>query len=301
MVAGLTSVIVVSADSGKLLLDCVDRVLGCDDLLQLILIDNASTDGWPQQTAAAYDGDARLQLMLSAANIGFGPACNRAAAFAQGDLLLFLNPDCLLATDTIASLRSVLESADGAGIVGAMVVDADGIPSPAAGRRDPTLRRALMTMTGLARYESTWPSLAGVNIPVLHTLSRMERVDAISGACFAIRRDAFDRLGGFDEGYFLHCEDLDLCRRVRDIGLDVLLDRSAEVLHLQGSSSRHRAVFVARHKHHGMWRWFVSHDPAARNPLLRMLVWCGLKLHLGWFRLRHAWSQRSAAKPPSAV
>jgi hypothetical protein len=101
----------------------------------------------------------------------------------------------------------------------------------------------------------------------------------------------FETLHGFDEKYFLHCEDLDLCRRVRDAGWRVLLAGDVRVMHGKGGSSRHRPVFVSYHKHRGMWRWFRKFDPAARNPLLAMVVWFGiwlrflLKIPGQWLRM----------------
>lgn len=293
--AGLTSVVVVSADSGAPLVDCVARVLASTDDVELVLVDNASTDGQPQRAIANHADDVRLRYLGNDDNVGFGPACNRGARLVHGDVLLFLNPDCLLEVDTAAQLRTTLERFADVGIVGADVRDADGWPTPSSRRRDPTLRRVLATLTGAAGHESRWSALAGVAIPGERP-SVPESVDAISGACFAIRRDLFERIGGFDEGYFLHFEDLDLCRRVRDAGLRVLLDPAAPVRHLQGSSSHHRSAFVARHKHAGMWRWFNRFDPAARNPLLRGSVWLGIRVHLAWFRLRDGW--RSVTRRP---
>lgn len=283
--AGLTSVIVVSADSGPLLVDCVNRLLASSDDVELILVDNASTDGHPQRAIAAHADDTRLRYLNNAENIGFGPACNRGALVARGDVLVFVNPDCLLENVSVTRLRSTLEHSDDVGLVGADVRNGSGEPTAASRRRDPTLRRVLMTLVGAARFESHWPALSGVAVPGERPIYP-ESVDAISGACFAIRRDVFDRLGGFDEAYFLHFEDLDLCRRVRDAGFRVFLDPGAPVRHLQGSSSHHRAAFVARHKHAGMWRWFNRFDPAARNPLLRGMVWLGIRAHLVWSRLR---------------
>lgn len=283
--AGTTSVIVVSADSGPLLADCVERVLASSSEIELILVDNASRDGQPQKAIAAHSDDARLCFLENAYNMGFGPACNRGATIARGDVLVFVNPDCLLEADSVARLRSTLEQSADIGIVGADVRDQAGEPSPASRRRDPTLRRVVATLTGLARREARSPSLGGVAIPGRRPI-HPESVDAISGACFAIRRDVFDRVGGFDEAYFLHFEDLDLCRRVRDAGWRVLFDPTTPVCHAQGSSSHHRRAFVARHKHAGMWRWFNRHDPAARNPLLRGMVWLGIRAHLLWVQMR---------------
>ena len=263
------SVIVVCADSGASLRDCVQRALAGVVPLELILIDNASSDGVPQAIEQAHANDPRLKVIYNHANLGFGPAVNRAAAVARGEHLLVLNPDCLLEPDTLTRLLDTLEAHPEAGIVGAVVCAADGTPDPASWRRDPLLRRALATLLG---------ARGGMNIEGAMPAGVVS-TEAVSGALMLLPRAVFERLGGFDEAYFLHCEDLDLCRRARDAGLQVLLAGDVRVLHGKGGSSRHRPVFVSRHKHRGMWRWFRQHDPAARNPLVAAAVWLGIWSH----------------------
>src|ERR1051326_5906699 len=88
---GLTSVIVVAADSGPLLLQCIDRVLASSAPVEVIVVDNASQDGFAAKAAAARTSDARFRLIENADNRGFGPACNQGAAAATGDAFVFLN------------------------------------------------------------------------------------------------------------------------------------------------------------------------------------------------------------------
>lgn len=286
----LTSVIVVAADSGSLLRECVDRVLASASTLELVLVDNASSDGEVERIAASHAADVRLRVTRHRANLGFGPACNRGAALARGDVLVFLNPDCNLDADTLARMREVLRTDARIGLLGVAVCSPDGEPARGNRRRDPNLRRALMTASGLARFESRWPALAGVEMPCAGDGADVETVDAVSGACMAMPRDAFERVGGFDEAYFLHVEDLDLCRRVRDAGWTVAIARRIRVVHAQGSSSRARPLFVSRHKHRGMWRYFRRFDPAARSNVMSALVWLGIWTHfaltapLKWLR-----------------
>lgn len=291
------SVIVVAADSGAHLLDCVERVLTGSTPVELILSDNASSDGSVEAVASRWLDEPRLQILRHASNLGFGAACNRGAARAQGELLVFLNPDCLLEVDSLARVSEVAAGCESLGVLGVSIVSADGVAEPASRRRDPLLRRALMTLSGLSRWSWRWPRFAGVDAAT-PDLSALQPVDAVSGALMALPRDAYDHLGGFDENYFLHCEDLDLCRRARDAGFEVVCANAIRVVHLKGTSSRARALFVARHKRRGMWRWFVKFDPAARTPVLRWLVWCGLWAHylariplLAWRDLRYR-SQR---------
>jgi N-acetylglucosaminyl-diphospho-decaprenol L-rhamnosyltransferase len=264
------SVIVVSADSGTSLRDCVRQLLTGDTPLQLILVDNDSRDGVPEAIERAYAHDARLSVIYNHRNTGFGPAVNQGVKQAHGHAVLVLNPDCLLQPEDITRLLAVLASRPKAGVIGAVVVDADGRPDPASWRRDPLLHRALNSMLGRDGER------VNIEAEIPHEVVEAE---AVSGAAMLMSRATFQRLGGFDEGYFLHCEDLDLCRRARDLGYQVLLAGDVRVHHGKGGSSRHRPVFVSRHKHRGMWRWFRSHDPAAGNPFTSILVWVGIWLH----------------------
>lgn len=264
------SVIIVSADSGPGLHDCVRRVLALSQVSELLLIDNASRDGVPESIARAHEHEPRLTVIFNHANLGFGPAVNRAAKRLAGDRLLILNPDCLIEADTVERLAAVLDEQPHVGVVGAVVCDAHGVPDPASLRRDPLFARALNTLFGRAGE--------GVNVEGPMPAATVE-AEAVSGALMLLPRRVFDFLEGFDEHYFLHCEDLDLCRRVRDAGYRVVLAGDVRVLHGKGGSSRHRPVFVSWHKHRGMWRWFRKFDPDAGKVHLRTLVWLGIWAH----------------------
>jgi N-acetylglucosaminyl-diphospho-decaprenol L-rhamnosyltransferase len=264
------SVIIVSADSGPSLRDCVNSVLACTTPLELLLIDNASSDGIPQAIARARENDPRLKVIYNRANLGFGPAVNRAAAQARGQAFLILNPDCLLEQPALQRLLDVMNTEQKAGLVGAVVCDAQGVPDPASYRRDPIMQRALSTMFKRGAE--------GVNFTG-QMPDHLVEAEAVSGAVMLMPRRVFEWLNGFDEKYFLHCEDLDLCRRVRDAGWRVLLAGDVRVLHGKGGSSRHRPVFVSYYKHRGMWRWFRKFDPAAHKPHLVVIVWLGIWAH----------------------
>jgi GT2 family glycosyltransferase len=285
--AGLTSVIVVAADSGPLLQKCIASVLASHAAVEIVLVDNASADGEVEQAIALHG--AAIRLVRNTVNLGFGPACNRGAAIAGGDVLLVLNPDCELQASSISEMRAALSADDRIGLLGVTVCAPDGTPARGNRRRDPTLRRALSSASGLARLQSRWPGFAGVEMPArTDAQNDIETVEAVSGACMALPRSAFERVRGFDEAYFLHVEDLDLCRRVRNAGWRVAIAPAIRVTHSQGSSSRSRPLFVARHKHRSMWRYFCTYDPAAHNPLLRAGVYMAIWAHFGLTALRIA-------------
>ncbi|HJU07730.1 MAG TPA: glycosyltransferase family 2 protein [Rhodanobacteraceae bacterium] len=278
MLPPAVSILIVTADSGDGVRECVARALDSSVPVEIVLVDNASRDGVPQSTARGHVNDPRVRVLFNDANLGFGPAINRGAKLANANLLLILNPDCMLEHDTIEKLLDVQHTRPDAGVIGAVVCHENGEPDRASYRRDPLLRRSLMSLTGRAARESIDPKYAGINVPGAMP-DKVVEAENVSGALMLIPRAVFERLGGFDENYFLHCEDLDLCRRARDAGFKVLLAGNVRVLHRKGGSSAHRPVFVSRHKHRGMWRWFRKFDPAARNPLLRVIVWCGIWTH----------------------
>jgi GT2 family glycosyltransferase len=295
-VDGLTSIIVVAADSGHSLLECVADALASASPVEVLLSDNDSRDGSVEALTERFAAEPRLRILRNGQNLGFGAGANRAALQARGDAIFLLNPDCRLDSRAIERLRAIATGQAALGILGPRIVDARGVAEPAARRHDPTFRRAVNTLLGRDAVGQ------GVNmpprLPLAPNVAREEHVDAVSGAAMWLPRAVYERLQGFDEGYFLHCEDLDLCRRARDAGLAVVYTDAVEIVHAKGGSSRHRPLFVAWHKHRGMWRWFRQHDPVGRNPLIAAPVWLGLWAHFAltapgrWLQGRRANASR---------
>lgn len=277
-----TSVVVVAHDSGDWLRRCAESVLAQSAPVELIVVDNASRDGSLDRLPA----DARLRLIRNADNRGFGAACNQGAAVAQGDALLFLNPDCVLPQNAVASLRARLAAHDSLAILGARLLNPDGSPQAAARRRTPTPVRALRRALG-------WRSDAlELSQPAAPQADGIEYVEAISGALMLLSRVRFAALGGFDEGYVLHCEDLDLCRRALLEGGHIGVAHEVEVLHHKGTSSRARPVWVEWQKHRGMLRYFRRFDAAASPAWLRVAVPLGVWLRFPLAALRALWRAR---------
>jgi len=296
LIPGFTSVIVVTANSGNTLLKCVQCVLANSVPLELIIVDNASFDNSIDTLKSNNDINKKIKLLINKKNIGFAAAAHQAAQQAVGDAILFLNPDCFLTPTTILELRNIWAKTKNSGLIGACILDVDGKAARVNRRREPTLRQALMTMTGLARWEHQHPAWTGVEVSNLEKNNDIEIVDAVSGALMFMPSRIYQEIGGFDTHYFLHCEDLDLCRRVRDAGFNVLFARDIRVIHEQGGSSRNRPFFVAWHKHRAMWRYFCKFDQAAKNPLIRFMVKLGIWLHFFIYIPFYIWKSRQVKK-----
>ena len=164
---------------------------------------------------------------------------------------------------------------------GARLLNADGSLQAASYRRDPRPLRAIR--------QAISGSAADI---ALDTRGDVTDVEAISGALMLMETSRFRELGGFDEGFRLHVEDLDLCRRAREAGLRVAVANRVEVTHAKGASSKARPVWVEWQKHRGMWRYFRKHDALSTPLLLRPLLWLGMWAHfalaapLAWWRAR---------------
>src|SRR5690554_4372345 len=151
-------------------------------------------------------------------------------------------------------------------LLGADLVGEDGVRDPAARRRQPDF---VSMLRGLLSGGSTSASMA---LPPDDRLA-LQPVEAVSGALMLLPRALYDRLGGFDEGYRLHAEDLDLCRRAREAGARLAVANQVRVMHVRGVSSRARPVFVEWHKHRGLARYFRKFEAPRRGLPVRLLVY----------------------------
>lgn len=277
--SGDIAVVVVTHQSAETIDDCLARLRGGEGVAQVRVVDNASTDGTMEIVQRHALADARLRFLANPDNPGFAVACNQGAADSDAPWLAFVNPDLMIEPDTLARLRDVAASLDSA-LVGAELVGEDGLRDPAARRRDPDFV-AMLT------------SAAARELSVPRSPELVQEVDAVSGALMLMPRVLFNRVRGFDEGYRLHAEDLDLCRRVRQIGARVAIANAVEVLHVRGVSSRSRPAFVEWHKHRGLWRYFRKFD-AARHGLIAQaavasMIWARFPFALaakGWRAIR---------------
>ena len=253
------AVVVVAFNSEETLDECLWRLRAAEGVEEIRVVDNASRDASMDIVQRHALADPRLRFIANPDNPGFAVACNQGAAACIAPWLAFVNPDCFVEADTLARLRDAAAS-QGDALVGGVLRGEDGALDAAARRRDPDF--GAMLRSRLARE---------LSIP-RDPATPLQPVDAVSGALMVLPRSLFVRIGGFDEGYRLHAEDLDLCRRVRQAGAMVAVANKVEVQHVRGVSSRARPLFVEWHKHRGLWRYFRKFEAARRGRITRVAV-----------------------------
>lgn len=266
--------IVVSHQSIDTIDDCLERLRAARGVTQVRIVDNASVDGTLDAVQRQAASDPRLHFIGNPDNPGFSYACNQGVRDSDAEWLAFVNPDCLVEPDSLSRLLALALEAGGNCLLGADLVDERGVRDPAARRRDPAFGAMLRD-----------PGARDLALPPQDALA-LQPVDAVSGALMLLPRALFERIGGFDTGYRLHAEDLDLCRRVREAGAGVAVANGVRVVHLRGVSSRSRPLFVEWHKHRGLWRWFRKFEAPHRGLPMRAAVFAMIWLRFPFAVLR---------------
>ena len=278
------STVVVNYNAGELLRSCVDSLLNCPREIEVIVVDNASTDG----SLDALRGLPCVQIIKNPSNLGFAAACNQGARAASAPFLLFLNPDSAFKPGVLSKLLDAMIEDERVGMVGGLLANPDGTEQAGGRRAVPTPWRSFVRAFGLHRFQDRWPRLFyDFHLHRQPLPDRPIEVEAISGACMLVRREAVADVGLWDEDYFLHCEDLDWCMRFRQKGWKILFVPSARITHALGACGRGRPVFVEWHKHRGMLRFYRKFFRHQYPGGLMWLVTLGVWLRFGLVVVYH--------------
>lgn len=262
-------VIVVSYRTGPALGRCLAALGAARGVDEIILVDNGNAVAEAAALTAFAAADPRAQVLRGQGNVGFAAGCNLAARAATAQTLLFLNPDAALEADAVESLSHALAAAPPPAIVGGDLRDADGRPERGSRRDHVTLWRAFVAFSGLSRLERFSPAFRDFNRHTDPMPCAPVAVQAISGALLMLRRADFETLGGFDESYFVHVEDLDICRRAEERGWPIIFAPGPHGRH-ERSTSAVEGRFIARHKARGMARYLTKFS---HGPIERVAAW----------------------------
>lgn len=264
------SVIYVNWNSAEEILASVDSVRDrtASVSYEIIVVDNRSVEG---VGGLVRDG---IRLIRNDRNAGFGTACNIGARLAAGEFLFFLNPDTLLKNDVLGELGSFLYRHPEAGGAGPMVFEEDGAIHFGAGRSFPSLSNEFLEHTTIT-FRFSENRILGRPFISFWDHASTRPVDTLLGAAMMFRRSLFERLGGFDERFFLYYEETDLCKRVWDAGFPIYYVHAAHLLHkgkrstLKFYGEVDRMVFEYLES---AWKFFQKHRGAHHAMLWRRMI-----------------------------
>lgn len=285
------SIVIPSWNGRDVLAACLESVRQTRGALALetVVVDNASTDGTVAMLAERF---ADVEVLVNARNEGFARACNQGAAASRAPFLLLLNSDTVLREGAPQRLLALARLRPRAAVVGPRLLNADG--SFQSGLAPfPDLGREVLIVSGLGRalFGPTYPSQAPA----------VERGPAagdwVGGACMLLRREAFDELGGLDEGYFMYAEELDLCRRLRNADWQVWYEPDAVVVHLGGGSARQLGTESEARHYRGRVRYYRLHHGEAAARWVRALILVATAVKIGVHALLRAASGGRRGRP----
>ncbi len=238
------------------------------------MVDNNSTDDTIQEAGACA---LEVLTLSNSHNVGFASAVNQAAKVAEGDVLMILNPDAIAAAGALDKLADALR-ADTVGAAGGLLQGADGLLQKGfTVRKLPTVGSMLAEVLLVNRI---WPRNPwNVRYRCLDLdYEKPQEVEQPAGACLAVKRQAWDAINGFDEGFFpVWFEDVDFCRRLRDRGWKIVYRPDAIFSH-SGGHSVSRLAFRDRQSYwyKNLVRYFVKHHSRAQLAILRVGITAGL-------------------------
>lgn len=248
--------VIVNYNAGPWLVRAVRSVLASDTPMSVHVVDNASSDDSLRRLAAVPGENLCWFLHRNAVNEGFARANNRVLAREQADYYVVLNPDCEVAPDAVRRVVEAMERDPRIGLAGGVVRNDDGSIQETCRRNFPTPVDGVVHALGLHRVRVLNRRFAGFNRGATPASGATEYVEAISGAFMVARAAALDAVGPLDEGYFMHCEDLDWCMRFQRAGWKIAFVPEAVVVHQKGISSRAHPWRVNWHLHRGMLRFY---------------------------------------------
>ncbi|MEM0985733.1 MAG: glycosyltransferase family 2 protein [Pseudomonadota bacterium] len=261
----VVSAITVTYHTGPRLKDALHALIHDPQVSEVIVVDNGnppSDEAWLSTFAQRHRP--RVKLLKPSENLGFGRACNLGARAARYDRLLFINPDAIMKRGAIVAMLEASAGHSLPWLVGGRIFGLDGKEQRGARRHELTLARAL----GLSQWTLEAAPPPSGPIPM----------DVVSGAFFMMAKGAFLALdGGFDERYFLHVEDIDLCRRVREAGGTVVYQPNAGAMH-EGSTADMPSPQVAAFKAESLVYYFrkFARGPASKLAnffVLPLMAW----------------------------
>jgi GT2 family glycosyltransferase len=270
------SIIIVNWNSAALCADCLKSIYADPPHVpfEIVVIDNASFDGCESMLSRRFP---QVRFLQSQTNVGFAGANNLAFSASSGETVCFLNPDTLVRGAALRTLFDALHRVPDGGAVGALLLNGDGSLQTSCVLPFPTVLNQALDIEWLKRrfprsgFFGASALFSGKNEPQI--------VEAVSGACIMIPKKLFREIGMFSFEYFMYCEDVDLCKKIKMTGHKVYLVTTAEIVHFGGGSSKElkNALFgamLARDSNYRFLRKFRGYGYA----LLYRLILGGMGL-----------------------
>lgn len=269
------SVVIINFNTKKLTEQCIASVINttkCD--FEIIVVDNSS------KSEEKYISDSPLVKVINSENKGFGHACNIGMKNSSGDFYLMLNSDTIVHDGAIDKCAEYMSSHENIGALGCKTILADGTLDHNCKRGLPTPSASLYYLLKLDKKYPDSPKYARYHATYLNE-NKINEVEVLSGSFMMLDKKVTDKIGGFDEDFFMYCEDVDLCYRISQAGFKIIYYPDTSITHLKGQSglnSKNRKVIF--HFHKSMLLFYKKHFLKKYNIFVTIAVYLGVYLKL---------------------
>jgi N-acetylglucosaminyl-diphospho-decaprenol L-rhamnosyltransferase len=285
--------VVVTYNSSAHVAECLAGLVEAG--VEVIVVDNASTDGTARLVAERFPS---VRLVSNGDNRGFAAAVNQGLREAESDVVLLVNPDCVVPAETARALCTFLAEHPGVGVVGPRLVDSDGRPAISAHPFEGLVSVVASRFGGGLVPVSFRRLLSGRarrrNYDACRDGARPVAVDWLSGACLAVRARVLRHLGGLDSGYFMYYEDEELCLQTWRSGAEVVYLPAVSAGHVGGASSANPAE-VWPHLYRSLLRFQARHRPATYE-LVRLAILTRALLGVAYGFVRDTLARRATPR-----
>ncbi len=268
------SIIIINWNGVEVIPECLESIYlhppKCK--FEVIVWDNASTDDSVNIIEKNYP---QVILVKHPKNIGFAKGNNLAAKIASGEYLLLLNSDTVILDNALDTIMAFIDDVPDMGVLGCNLLNADGSLQFSAGRF-PNILSEFLDQMMLSRYVSYSKYTKG-------NYQQIFSPDWITGACMLIKKEEFEKIGGFDESYFMFFEDMDLCKRLRLNGRKIVYYPEAKIIHKKGWSSQtvlgkmivedQKSTYRFVRKYYSVWQLFFFRLLAILGSIVRIGYW----------------------------
>lgn len=265
------SIIIVNWNVREYLRDCL-RSLPPDTArhqIEVIVVDNGSNDGSLDMLQKEFPW---VKTIALGTNRGFARANNRGIGHASGRYILFLNPDTEIVSDAVSRMIDSLDAHPDRALVAPQLIHPDGTFQAGSIRRDPTLPAQAIILLKLQHAVAQIPWLQQYYATDFQP-EREQEIEQPMGAALCVRRDVLNKVGSFDEGFFLWFEEVDLCKRIRANGGTIWYLPSAKVVHHSGKSfDQHLPLAKQRIYNKSAIRYFRKHEGLLAASLLYVTI-----------------------------
>ncbi|MFA6448172.1 MAG: glycosyltransferase family 2 protein [bacterium] len=262
------TIIIVNYNMKGLVSECLASLgkLQSEVSFEVIFIDNTSSDGSVDAVRQAFPW---VSVIANTENAGFAKACNQGVALAQGDYILFLNPDTEMPQGALDSMIDFFVKNPKAGIIGCRTLNADGSEEPSV-YRYPTLARTFIDTFYLGKLLGGYEVKPGA-------ITRDTEVEVICGACLLIRRSVIDQVGSFDEEFWMYGEDVELCYRAARAGWKIFYLYSCAIIHKRGQrhlgeDAYHDLARISYNHYKWIFHYYNRHCAAPGRLALRLMM-----------------------------